>query len=135
MITIIPYCDKYTFDNNKIHTISQISSNIQKEYHILYLFTKLQILTKHVNVNRKNWWNTNSRNQQLEILKTQRGRLITNGSMKTHQHVYHKRNAIPWSLTHQIWAEAPLKRGLVPHADKETSHIASLNHKMIIIYR
>ena len=30
---------------------------------------------------------------------TKGGRPITNGSMKTHQHVYHKRNAVPWSLT------------------------------------
>ena len=37
----------------------------------------------------------NTRNPEI----TKRGRPITNGSMKTHQHVYHKRNAIPWSLT------------------------------------
>ena len=77
----------------------------------------------------------------MEIQKSQKGGgLSQNGSMKTHQHVYHKTESYSMVVNHQFWAEAPLKRpedngslphqdeapqkrGLVSLVDKETSHI------------
>ena len=94
------YCDKYTSDNNKNRTISQIFSNTKKNVIFFKLFTKTQILTKHIIANRIKIDET----QILEIINQKSrnhkgGRPITNGSMKTPQHVCHKRNAIPWALT------------------------------------
>ena len=51
MITIMPYYDWYIFNNNKKHTISQIYSNTKKNVIFFKLFTKMQILTKHINAN------------------------------------------------------------------------------------
>ena len=146
----MPYCDKYTSNNNK--KSYNMSNHLKHPKRITFfkLFTKTQILIELINAIHENWWNTNSRNQPLEIQKSQKGRPITNGSMKTHQHVHHKRNDIPWLLTinfkpklhkrpayhgslpHQFWVETP-QTGFNPHTNKETLHIASLNHKMIII--
>ena len=105
-------------------------------------FTNAQILIKLINVNHENWWNTNSRNHQWKSRNHEKGEAYhKTGVWKLTNTCITKRNAIPWLLTinfwteapqkrpEDLWAEAPQKRGLVSLADKETSHIASLNHK------
>ena len=90
--------------------------------------------------------------QILEIISRnpkiiKRGKAYQKQEHKTHQHVYHKRNAnsmvanhhkLSWSSTNgpktmgcypTNLSRNSTKRGLVSLADKETSHIASINHK------
>ena len=94
--------------------------------------------------------------QILEIISrnpeiTKGGKAYHKREQKAHQHVYHKRNANSMVVNHHKLSRSSTngsktmgcyptnlsrnstKRGLVSLADKETSHIASLNHKMIII--
>ena len=84
-----------------------------------------------------------SRNPEI----TKRGDAYHKREHKAHQHVYHKRNANSMVANHHNLSRSPTngsktmgcyptnlsrnstKRGLVSLADKETSHIASLNHK------
>ena len=90
--------------------------------------------------------------QILEIISrnpeiTKRGKAYHKREHKAHQHVYHKRNANSMVANHHKLSRSSTngpktmgcyptklsrnstKRGLVSLADKETSHIASLNHK------
>ena len=83
----------------KIIQYLQSSQTTKKNIIFFILFTKLQILTNILMPISKV-----GETQILEIInqksRNHKGRRpITNGSMKTHQHVYHKRNAIPWLLT------------------------------------
>ena len=83
-----------------------------------------------------------------EIQKSQKGGEADHKrEHKSHQHMYHKRNANSMVANHHKLSRSSTngpktmgcyptklsrnstKRGLVSLADKETSHIASLNHK------
>ena len=90
--------------------------------------------------------------QILEIISrnpeiTKGGKAYHKREHKAHQHVYHKRKANSMVANHHKLSRSSTngpktmgcyptnlcrnstKRGLVSLADKETSHIASLNHK------
>ena len=119
----------------------------QSQKSMTHKFTNAQILIKLINGNHENWWNTNSRNHLKKSRNHKGGEAYHKREHKAHQHVYHKRNANSMVANHHKLSRSSTngpktmgcyptklsrnstKRGLVSLADKETSHIASLNHK------
>ena len=119
----------------------------QSQKSMTHKFTNAQILIKLINGNHENWWNTNSRNHLKKSRNHKGGEAYHKWEHKAHQHVYHKRNANSMVANHHKLSRSSTngpktmgcyptnlsrnstKRGLVSLADKETSHIASLNHK------
>ena len=130
------------------HKFQKTTQEIQKSLKSMtHKFTNAQILIKLINGNHENWWNTNSRNLHKKSRNHKGGEAYHKREHKAHQHVYHKRNANSMVANHHKLSRSSTngpktmgcyptnlsrnstKRGLVSLADKETSHIASLNHK------
>ena len=119
----------------------------QSQKSMTHKFTNAQILIKLINRNHENWWNTNSRNHLKKSKNHKEGEAYHKREHKARQHVYHKRNANSMVANHRKLSRSSTngpktmgcyptnlsrnstKRGLVSLADKETSHIGSLNHK------
>ena len=49
----MPYCDKYIFNNNKNHTISQNSHNIKKNVIFFIFIHQATNIDKYINANHK----------------------------------------------------------------------------------